>query len=85
MVVAPPIATFADGKASAKNLLEGLTLSIELDEARRQALAMLRAMIGSPTMVVASGGLWVDADTGELQTSCTSTSACGAHADAAGA
>ena len=27
---------------------------------------MLQAMIGSPTMVVASGGLWVDADTGEL-------------------
>ena len=66
VVVAPPIATFADGKASAKSLLEGLTLSIELDERPDKSLAVLRAMIGSPTMVVASGGLWVDADTGEL-------------------
>lgn len=31
VVVAPPIATFASGRASEKNLIEGLALSVELD------------------------------------------------------
>jgi hypothetical protein len=66
VVVAPPIVTFADSRASEKNLLEGLTLSIELDEHPSEGLATLRGAIGQPTMVVASGGLWCDPETGEL-------------------
>lgn len=66
VVVAPPIATFVDGRAKAANLLEGLALSVELDERPTASLATLRAVLGPPTMVVASGGTCADAETGEV-------------------
>lgn len=67
VVFAPPIATFRSGKAAEKNLLEGLVLSVELDARAAEGLATLRAVLGPPTLVVASGGLWTDPDTGEAQ------------------
>lgn len=66
VVVAPPIATFVDARAKAANLLEGLVLSIELDERPAASLMTLRAILGPPTMVVASGGTCADPETGEV-------------------
>src|SRR3954447_20903761 len=66
MVFAPPIALFAGEKADEGSLLEGLTLSVELDERPAAALATLRAILGPPTLVVASGGTWTDPGTGEV-------------------
>src|SRR3954451_10575913 len=67
VVVASPIATFRTGKADEKNLLEGPLLSLELDERAAEAVAKLRAILGPPTFVVASGGEWLNPGTGELE------------------
>jgi hypothetical protein len=67
VVVAPPIATFRTSKADEKNLLEGPLLSLELDERAAEAVAKLRAILGPPTFVVASGGEWLDPETGEVE------------------
>ncbi len=66
VVVCPPICTFGSGKADEKNLLEGLVLSVELDERPKDALAVLRPVIGPPTLVVESGGEWADPENGEV-------------------
>ncbi|MFO1037304.1 MAG: phage/plasmid primase, P4 family [Geminicoccaceae bacterium] len=67
VVVCPPIATFSSAAvASEKALLEGLTLSVELDDHAADAVGMLRAILGAPTLVVASGGEWTDPNTGEV-------------------
>jgi hypothetical protein len=66
VVLAPPIATFRGGKADEKGLLEGLVLSVELDERAAEGLATLRAILGPPTLVIESGGEWLDPATGEL-------------------
>jgi hypothetical protein len=60
VVVAPPIATFRTAKADTGNLAEGLVLSIELDERPNESLTALKAVIGPPTLVIASGGQWTD-------------------------
>jgi hypothetical protein len=66
VVMAPPIATFRGGKTDEKNLREGLVLSVELDERAADALTTLRAILGPPTLVMQSGGEWVDPGSGEL-------------------
>jgi hypothetical protein len=67
VVVCPPLATFLSGKAAEKDLREGLGLSVEMDERAAEALAKLRPVIGQPTLVVASGGMSTDPETGEVQ------------------
>src|SRR5689334_16096853 len=67
VVVCPPIATFNGGRAREADLLEGLVLSVELDERAAEAVAKLRAVLGPPTLVIASGGEWTDPATGEIQ------------------
>jgi predicted P-loop ATPase len=68
VVVCPPIATFRTGsKADVKGLLEGLVLSVEIDEHGPDAVAKLRAVLGDPTLVIESGGTWKDPATGEVQ------------------
>jgi putative DNA primase/helicase len=62
VVVAPPFATFNGRKADAKSQLEGFALSVELDANPTASLAKLRAVLGPPTLVVASGGEWTDSD-----------------------
>jgi Primase C terminal 2 (PriCT-2) len=62
---APPVATFKDHRsASFGNLAEGVVVSVECDERAQQALATLTAILGPPTLVVASGGIWVNPETG---------------------
>jgi P4 family phage/plasmid primase-like protien len=58
-VFSPPIATFKlPNGAKLTNLAEGVTLSVELDANPGAGLAKLTALLGRPTLVVASGGAW---------------------------
>ncbi len=67
-VFAPPVCTFATPKsAAASNLANGLVIMAECDARPSQAHADLVPILGEPTLAVASGGRWVDPDTGELE------------------
>jgi hypothetical protein len=66
----PPVATFkaeAGWHAREEDLLEGPTLSAELDENPRAALTTLERLLGPATLVVRSGGQWLNPATGELE------------------
>jgi hypothetical protein len=65
-VFAPPVATFSNpAHAREVDLAEGLTISVDIDSGDTGAKRdKLTAILGEPTMVVASGGEWIDADTG---------------------
>jgi hypothetical protein len=64
----PPIAGFSDlAKADEGHLVEGYTLSVECDQKPQEARQKLEPLFGPATIVVASGGRWLDPDTGELQ------------------
>lgn len=67
-VFCPPIATFTDPwKATVAHLANGLTLSVELDEADpTKAQALLEGILGPVTVMVRSGSDWVDPLTGEV-------------------
>jgi hypothetical protein len=68
-VFCPPIATFAGAwKADTDSLANGLTLSVELDDADPDtARARLEGILGPVTVVVRSGSEWTDATTGEIK------------------
>lgn len=67
VVFCSPIATFkSPASASAENLAAAFTLSVECDARPQAAVADLSAIIGPPTLLVASGGLWTDPGTGEM-------------------
>jgi hypothetical protein len=68
VVFCPPLATFANKKgATESDLLEGPALSVECDTRPYEARAKLEAILGPATLVVRSGGKWVDPKTGEIQ------------------
>lgn len=67
VVFCPPIATFSDWKADEPSLQNGLALSVECDRGANAARARLEGLLGPATVVVASGGEWLDESTGELQ------------------
>ena len=70
VVFCPPVCTFnTTGKASEKDLCEGLALSVELDENDPvKAKEMLSGILGIlPTATVISGGEIVDPSSGEIQ------------------
>ncbi len=68
VVFCPPIATFRDrSSAAAENVAEGLVLSVEVDDRPHEAQQALEALLGPATVIVASGGEWLDPDTGEVQ------------------
>src|SRR5262249_7167679 len=48
-------------------LAEGLVLSVECDEHAQAARAKLEELFGPATMVVESGGEWVDPETGKVE------------------
>jgi hypothetical protein len=67
MVFAPPIAVFNNTRyAREEDLVEGPVISVECDRHPQQALDKLQGLIGPPTVVVASGGVWIDPTTGEV-------------------
>lgn len=67
-VFAPPVATFDNPRrARQDDVANGLALSVEVDDADpRAARSKLEFLLGPATIVVASGGDWVDPNTGEL-------------------
>jgi hypothetical protein len=67
MVFAPPPATFSNrAHAREQDLANGLAISAELDVRPREGLQLLRGILGTPTVVVASGGVYVDPESGEV-------------------
>ena len=67
IVFCPPLATFSDKKrAREKDLAQAFTLSVECDQHPHRALETLQQILGPATIVVASGGEWIDSSTGEL-------------------
>ena len=67
VVFCPPLATFAKRTAKTADLAAGLALTVECDERAEEAKRTLTAILGTPSLVVASGGQWTDPNTGELQ------------------
>src|SRR5262249_36480410 len=68
VVFCPPVATFMPtGKAREQDLLEAPALSVELDQHPRAALEGLTRILGFPTLVVRSGGVWTNPTTGEVE------------------
>lgn len=68
VVFCPPLATFTGpDDATEAALANGLALSVECDRAPGRARAKLESVIGPATVVVASGGEWIDPETGEVQ------------------
>ena len=73
-VFCPPVATFRDsftatGRWSARteDLANGLTLSVDADKRPATARETLTGILGIPTITAASGGLWTDPQTGEIE------------------
>lgn len=61
-------ATFSSAtKANEAHLANGLVLSVECDQWPKLALQKLTYLFGKPTLVVKSGGEWVNPETGELE------------------
>ena len=68
VVFAPPIATFSTAfSAKETDLANGLCLSVECDSKPTVARERLEALLGPATIVVASGGEWLDPETGETE------------------
>ncbi|WP_431266836.1 DUF3987 domain-containing protein [Dankookia sp. P2] len=68
VVFAPPIATFGNSSSATEaDLCNGLALSVECDRAPTAARTKLESLIGPATVIVASGGEWLNPDTGEYE------------------
>jgi predicted P-loop ATPase len=68
IVFCPPVATFKSAKtATEKDIFNGPALSIDCDVAPARAREIIENTLGPATIAVASGGLWVDPETGETQ------------------
>jgi hypothetical protein len=66
VVFCPPLATFNNGRRATKSdVAEGLVLSVECDSAPQGAREKLEQVLGPATVVVRSGGQWIDPKTGE--------------------
>ena len=68
VVFAPPVCTFTNpDRARTEDLANGLALSVEIDEGDTHAARQrLEGLLGPPTVVMTSGGEWVDQNTGQI-------------------
>src|SRR5262245_33875920 len=67
VVFCPPIATFVNGeRAREADIAAGLALSVELDQHPHEARRTLEDLLGPATLVVRSGGVWRDPDSGDV-------------------
>ncbi len=67
----PPVVTLGGtSKAAEADICEGVALMVERDERPDQSRAILQELVGLPTVVVKSGGIWVDPDCQERQEKC---------------
>lgn len=62
VVFCPPVCTFKPGTTQARenDVYQGVAISIELDREPTAALKKAVSVLGPPTLVVASGGVWHD-------------------------
>jgi hypothetical protein len=68
VVFCPPLAVFGSKeRATEKELIVGPTLSVECDKEPEHARLMLEQLLGPATIVVRSGGTWIDPTTGDAQ------------------
>jgi RecA-family ATPase len=68
VVFCPPIAVFSNrDHAREQDIFHGLVLSVECDQRPRAARERLEQLLGPATIVVASGGQWIDPKTGEVE------------------
>ena len=59
IVFCPPLCTFRERKGAGEaDLVEGLTLSVEVDQNPEAARAKLEPLLGPATVAVRSGGIW---------------------------
>ncbi|MAN78363.1 MAG: hypothetical protein CML24_14545 [Rhizobiales bacterium] len=62
-VFSPPACLFKSNEnAKAVNVAAGPVISVELDERPTHCAASLEAILGKPTLIVASGGVWTASD-----------------------
>ncbi len=62
-VFAPPVCIFNDdGKAREEDVLAAPVIVADLDADPAKGLAALKAILGPPTLIVASGGVWTGPD-----------------------
>src|SRR5262249_19123326 len=67
-VFCPPVCAFTEPSGAAtENLAEGVALSVECDSNPHAALRRLREILGLPTVVVASGGTWLNPETNKTE------------------
>lgn len=71
-VFAPPVCTFVGSRtAKVVDIANGVALSVDIDSGDvAAARAKLEALLGPCTVVVTSGGVWADPQTGELHDKC---------------
>jgi hypothetical protein len=65
VVFCPPIAVFQSDEgwqAREQDLFKGLVLSVECDEHPDESVWKLEEILGPPTAIVKSGGIWIDED-----------------------
>jgi hypothetical protein len=63
VVFAPPLCIFDNrDHAREQDILAGLVLSVECDRNPHEARKQLEELLGPPTVVVSSGGQWIDND-----------------------
>jgi hypothetical protein len=68
VVFAPPLCTLTSRwGAKSSDIGEGVALSSECDNEPQKSLALQREIFGEPTLVMESGGVWIDPETGETQ------------------
>jgi hypothetical protein len=66
VVFCPPLAVFSNTRAREQDLAEGLVLSVECDQRPSAALITLEQLLGKPTVVVQSGGQYINGN-GEIE------------------
>lgn len=67
-VFCPPVCGFSDrANATEASLSEGYAIVVDGDQKPAEARRRLEAVLGPPTLVVESGGLWCEPGTGTLQ------------------
>jgi putative DNA primase/helicase len=63
VVFCPPLAIFSNkDRAREEDITRGLAISVELDQNPDEARAKLEEILGAATVIVRSGGIWLDAD-----------------------
>ena len=67
-VYCPPLAGFrAESNAAESALVEAYTITVDCDQYPSEARRLLESCIGPATVVVTTGGLWTDSESGEVQ------------------